>query len=214
MLKFRAASDDYWSSLVGESHLLGANSNQIYIVATGPGAVCCTNYWIVDTTSTDPHLIFRSEDFGDFRGPIEIADDNKDGIYELAQFDSCMRYFRDDCGSCSPEPRAYFAYDQKRKRYKPTKGIQQAFVKADFSDEEKSLETKHREFRQTKDIVVQNDLRHLLLGHIAELLHIGGDAKAWSYFTRFNDIVDAEDRREMKRRLSHCKFYKILHARK
>ena len=27
----------------------------------------------------------------------EIFDEDGDGVYELVQFDSCLRYFKDDC---------------------------------------------------------------------------------------------------------------------
>jgi len=213
LLKFQVASGEYWASLVGESHLLGPESKQIYVVASGPGGVCCTNYWIVDIASEEPRIIFRSQDFGSFRNPMEIADDDRDGNYELVQFDSCMRYFGDDCGSCSPEPRAYFAYDKKLKQYRPAKGIRQAFVKAGFSDSEQWLEAKHKEFQSTGDISVQYDLRRSLLAHIADLLHVGDESKGWDYYRKFRNIVDDKDKAEMKKRLAQCKFYKSLHAR-
>src|SRR5688572_14487402 len=76
---------DYWSNLVGTSSLLGEASSEIYVVSTGPGAVCCTNYWVVDVSSKKPKLIFRSEDFGNFREPMEIFDHDDDGVFELVQ---------------------------------------------------------------------------------------------------------------------------------
>lgn len=97
----------YWGTLVGSSQLRGSGSKEIYTVVSGPGGVCCTNYSIVNISSGRPKSIFHSEDFGGFRDPMEIFDAEGDGIYELMQFDSCFRYFMDDCGSCSPEPRAY-----------------------------------------------------------------------------------------------------------
>ncbi|MEK7854650.1 MAG: hypothetical protein AAB288_01055, partial [Acidobacteriota bacterium] len=81
VLKFQVPFDAYWSNLVGVSKLLGPDSQQIYVVATGPGAVCCTNHWVVDITSGNPKIIFRSQDFGSFRQPMEVFDANKDGIY-------------------------------------------------------------------------------------------------------------------------------------
>lgn len=214
LIRFRVLPGGYWSSLVGESHLLGPESRQIYVVANGPGGVCCTNYWIADITFGKPRIIFQSQDFGSFRNPMEVSDDDGDGIYELVQFDSCMRYFRDDCGSCSPEPRAYFKYNQRLRRFWPTKGIQQAFVKDQYAKSEEWLNAKHEELKKTKDISTEYDLRRSLIAHIADLLHIGEERKAWSLFTRFSDIVDNKDKKEIKQRLASCKFYRALHSRK
>ena len=69
IMKFYTASpwDEYWSFLIGEANLLGPSSKQVYIVSTGPGAVCCTNYWIVDIADSTPRL-FSERKFGRFRG--------------------------------------------------------------------------------------------------------------------------------------------------
>lgn len=214
LIRFGVEPGEYWSNLVGVSQLLGPKSEQIYIVANGPGGVCCTNYWIVGVTFDKPAIIFRSQDFGGFRNPLEISDDDNDGIYELVQFDSCMRYFRDDCGSCSPEPRAYFEYDKKRKSYWPTKGIQQNFVKEQYANTEEWLNTAHEELKRKKDISRQTDLRRTLLAHISNLVHIGEERKAWGLFAKFHDVVDDGDRVEFRRRLAQCKFYKALRSRK
>ena len=97
----------YWEAGVGVSHLTGAEKTEIYTLVSGPGAVCCTNYSIVDVSAARPRSIYLSEDFGHFRGPMEVFDSDGDGVYELVQLHSCFRYFMDDCGSCSPEPRVF-----------------------------------------------------------------------------------------------------------
>jgi hypothetical protein len=198
----------YWSSLVGVSSLLGRNSKQIYVAVTGPGAVCCTHYWIVDVTDTRPRTIYRSEDFGDFRDAMEIFDNEGDGVFELVQFDSCMRYFRDDCGSCSPEPRAYFAFDKKKKTYKPAKGLMQDFVRASMKETEKGLEEKFRQLGEPEDATIRWELTRWTLSYVADLLHLGLERKAWKIFDRYDG--DLKDRRELKRRLRSCRFYQAL----
>jgi len=199
---------NYWSSLVGTANLVRPSSEQIYVVASGPGAVCCTNYWIVDVTGSKPHLIFRSEDFGDFRDPMEIFDGDGDGVYELVQFDSCMRYFRDDCGSCSPEPRAYFKYDPKNEKYLPGKNVVQSFVEESLAKTAASLDEDLHKYKATKDPSIGLDLRREALSYIAQLLHLGKTRQAWAAFTLYE--LQAEDRKEILRRLSSCKFYQYL----
>lgn len=201
----------YWSNGMGISNLLGGNSKQIYLNSVGPGAVCCTNYWINDVTSTIPRTIFRSEDFGRFRGAMEIFDAEKDGIYELAHFDSCMRYFRDDCGSCSPEPRVYFKYDPILRKYRPVKNVLQKLVRAQFSETEEWLAKTLKEFEETKNVGTESDLRRSVISHVADLIHVGEERKAWNLFNAYRGIVDEQDRREIKKRLANCKFYRVLH---
>lgn len=200
----------YWSVVGGISHLLGADSKQLYVEVAGPGAVCCTNYSIVDLSAGMPRTIFHSEDFGQFRNPMEIFDADGDGTYELVQFDSCLRYFRDDCGSCSPEPRVYFKYSNKLKRYLPAKGIVRDFVRDGFARSERWIDEKYSEWKLSKDLGLQVDLRRSLIAHVADLLHVGEDRKAWSLFTRYSEVVDTEDKGELQLRLSKCKAYKIL----
>ena len=212
LIRFRPRTpDSYHSSLVGISHLLGRKSKQVYVVATGPGAVCCTNYWIVDVSSSTARVIFRSEDFGRFRDPMEVFDEDGDGIYELVQFDSCMRYFRDDCGTCSPEPRAYFKYDLKRRQYRPIRGIAENFVRKWHVSTEKLLQEKLRESRRTHDATTAWELKSLARSHVADLLHLGLEKKAWRIFSRYDG--DARDRREILSRLRQCPFYQALRRR-
>jgi hypothetical protein len=200
----------YWSNVAGLSYLLGSNSKQIYLNSVGPGAVCCTNYWITDVSTKAPRSIFRSEDFGRFRDAMEIFDADGDGIYELVQFDSCMRYFRDDCGSCSPEPRAYFKYDSKLRTYRPAKKILQDFVRDQIPNTEKWLAEQLREFKETENIGTKFDLRRSVIAHVADMLHVGEERKAWEIFQTFKEVLDGEDRQEIKKRLASCKFYQAL----
>jgi hypothetical protein len=50
---------EYHASLVGVSHLRGKNSKEIYVNASGPGGVCCINYWIVDISAETPRSIYQ-----------------------------------------------------------------------------------------------------------------------------------------------------------
>jgi hypothetical protein len=203
----------YWGTLVGKSKLLGKSSEQIYTVVSGPGGVCCTNYSIVDVSSRIPRSIFHSEDFGSFRDPMEIFDADDDGVYELTQFDSCFRYFMDDCGSCSPQPRAYFKYNKARMEYLPVAGIVQAFVAEGHQHSGKWLAEKYEEFERTGDLGLDLDIRRAALAHMVDLLYIGEEEKAWTIFDKYVDDPKGETRREIKKRLGKCKFYQMLKKR-
>lgn len=202
----------YWATLAGVSQLRGKDSKEIYFTVSGPGGVCCTNYTIVDITSSKPRTIYHSEDFGRFRRPMEVFDADNDGIYELVQFDSCLRYFRDDCGSCSPEPRVYFKYRNDIGRYWPVKGVMQDFVREAFAGSDKWIDDKYSEWKSTKDVGITLDLHRSIVAHIADLLHVGEDKKAWSLFEKYSGVVNAEDRRELKKSLRQCKAYNALKA--
>lgn len=204
--------NEYSSSLVGVSHLLSENSKEIYVVATGPGGVCCTNYWITDVSGEEPKNIFRSEDFGGFRDPMEIFDADGDGIYELMQWDSAFRYFMGDCGSCSPEPRAIFKYDEKLGKYLPAKGIQQDFVKESFLKTEKWLTETSKKLKEAQDPGLKLDFHRSLLSHIVDLLYLGEESKAWKTFDEYysNDFDKEKTRTEIKKRLRQSKFYQQL----
>ena len=143
---------------------------------------------------------------------MEIFDADNDGIYELVQFDSCLRYFRDDCGSCSPEPRVYFKYRKDIGRYWPVKGVVQDFVREGFAGSDKWIDDKYSEWKSTKDVGIALDLHRSIVAHIADLLHVGEDKKAWSLFEKYSGVVNAEDRRELKKSLRQCKAYNTLKA--
>lgn len=205
LLRFHANSrGQYWSGLVGTSHLLGPNSTQIYIVATGPGAVCCTNYWIADVTNGHPREIFRSELHGDFRDAMEIFDADGDGVYELVQFDSCFRYFRDDCGSCSPEPRVYFKYDRVRKQYLPAAGVQEDFSQVAIAKTLQSIKQRYADSSPEDPIRNEWEMRSDVLEYVADLFHLGRTAEAWHAFNKYDG--DKQDREEIIQRLKSCKF--------
>jgi hypothetical protein len=206
-------SGGYWGSVVGVSNLLGAASEQLWVAVSGPGGVCCTNYSIVDISRETPRSIFHSEDFGSFREPMEIFDAHGDGVYELVQFDSCMRYFMGDCGSCSPEPRAHFKYDSRTRQYVAASGIAQEFYQEGLDRNEKWIDEKFREWKRTKSLGLGQDISRALLGQVSALLHMGDEKKAWSLFNRYGEDKDGEIRREIKRRLAKCKFYQALKRR-
>ena len=213
IFKFKTLSPkDYWASLVGVAHLLGENSKQIYVTASGPGGVCCTNYWIVDISHGTPRNIFRGEDFGGFRNPMEIFDADGDGIYELVQFDSAFRYFMDDCGSCSPEPRAVFKYDKKSGEYLPAKSIQQDFIKEYFVETEKQLAETFEKLSINEDVSERLDFQRSNLSYIVDLFYLGDERKAWKAFDKyyFGYANKEKIRSEIKNRLRSSKFYQSL----
>ncbi len=213
--------NDYSSSIIGISQLLGKNSKEIYVVATGPGGVCCTNYWITDVSGKTPRSIFRSEDYGGFRDWMEVFDADGDGVYEIMQWDSAFRYFLDDCGACSPEPRAIFKYDKKLGEYVPAKNIQQDFVKERFLETEKwilesfeklnrferSKETENQEYKTLK-----LDYNRRFLDHVVDILYLGDDKKAWKIFDKYYNGYNEKEkvRAEIKNRLRQSKFYQAL----
>lgn len=211
LLKFKTmSSEGYWSNLVGASHLLGKNSNQIYIVSTGPGAVCCTNYWIVDIDSSTPREIFRSEEFGRFRDPMEVFDDDGDGVYELVQMDSCFRYFMGDCGTCSPEPRATFKFDPHTNSYKPAAGIMQDFAKELLVKQENQLVKMASALVESEDPQRRSELEAIAFDCFVQRLHIGDEAAAWKLFKKYIPKPSKEMLAEIDNRLKNCEFYQAL----
>lgn len=211
-LRFRTANDwdRYHSFFVAEAKLLGKSSKQLYIVALGPGAVCCTNYWIVDIAGRSSRIIFRSEEYGAFRDPMEIFDADGDGIYELVQYDSVFRYFAGDCGSCSPEPKAYFKYDAKKRRYLPAKGIAEDFALAGMRKTQKWLAEKRVELRASNDPGLAIDISRTALSLTADLLYLGQTKKAWNVFDTYVTDPKGELRKEMQWDLRQSKFYQAL----
>jgi len=216
LLKFRAkASEGYWSNLVGASHLLGETSNQIYIVSTGPGGPCCTNYWIIDTEKGMPREIFRSEKFGRFREAMEIFDDDGDGIYELVQMDSCFRYFLGACGTCSPEPRVTFKFDPHTKDYEPAPGIMQDFAREVLVKQEHKLAELAAELKETEDDQKRFELEDIAFDCFVQRLHLGDEAVAWKLFKKYIPKPSKEMLAEIDNRLKNCKFYQALkHSRR
>ncbi len=206
--KPRREREGYWATLVGVSHLTGADRTEIYTVVSGPGGVCCTNYSIIAVSGEIPTTIYHSEDFGSFRGPMEIFDADQDGVYELVQFDACMRYFLDDCGSCSPEPRVHFKYDRIRREYVPTAGIQQDFVKEEMNRIEKLIGDKSAEFQKTGDLGIKLELVRMTLSYVADLLHVGAEKKAWTIFDKYSG--NKMEKTEILSRLAGCKFYRSI----
>ncbi|MBS1794987.1 MAG: hypothetical protein JSS81_14090 [Acidobacteria bacterium] len=206
--------DDYHSNLIGVSHLRGAKSKEIYVVALGPGGVCCTNYWITDISNGTPRSIFRSEDFGRFRDPMEIFDADGDGVYELVQFDSAFRYFMDDCGSCSPEPRAVFKYDERAGQYLPAKNLQQDFVKENFAETGKWLIETNKKLESDKkqnkesDPGLWLDFHRTSLAYVVDLFYLGDERGAWKAFDKF--IGDEKTRAAIEDRLRQSKFIQAL----
>jgi len=215
LLSFRTVNprDRYWWLAIAEAKLLGDRSKQLYVISSGPGGPCCTNYWIVDISAAKPRLIFRSEEFGRFRDPMEIFDEDGDGIYELKQYDTCMRYFRNDCGSCSPEPAAYFKYDKARRQYRPAKNVMEDFARERLKGTEAMIEEDFQKWRTTKDPGLYMDLHRTVLSLVTDLIHIGEEQRAWQIFHKYGATVSKEDEAEIRYRLRQCEFYKALYGR-
>lgn len=221
LFKFKTLQKDHYSSdLVGISYLLGEKSKEIYVVSQ-TGGICCTNYWINDVSSGIPRNIFRSEDFGYFRDSMEIFDADDDGLYELMQWDSAFRYFLDDCGACSPEPRAIFKYDKKSGTYLAAKNIQQDFVKKVFLETEKWITEsfeKLEKFERTNKTENQEylslrlDYNRRFLDYVVDIFYLGDEKKAWKNFNKYYNGYNEKEKvsAEIKNRLRESKFYQAL----
>lgn len=205
--------EGYWGLITGVSHLRGSGAKEIYSIVSGPGGVCCTNYSIVDISDNKPRTIFHSEDFGSFRDQMEVFDTDGDGVYELMQWDSCFRYFMDDCGSCSPEPRVYFKYENKHQRYLPAIGLTQDFVRKSLDETEKNLEEKLAELNKTYDPETALNHRRSVLSLFVDLVHIGEEKKAWNILATHKED-DAKTRTAIQERLANCPFYQFIKAKK
>jgi len=200
----------YWAMSAGTAHLTGLESNQIYVDVNGTAAICCNNYSIIDVGSGKPRSIYHSEDFGNFRGSMEIFDEDGDGIYEIVQMDSCLRYFNDDCGSCSPQPRAYFKYDRTKRQYLPATGVVQDFIRNGFVRSDKWLSEQQAEMKRSGDKYIQYDINRAAIAHTADLLYVGDPVRAWNVFDEYVDDPDGQIKRELNKRLSECKFYQYI----
>ena len=141
---------------------------------------------------------------------MEIFDADGDGVYELAQFDSCLRYFLEDCGSCSPEPRAYFKYDSNLKQYSPAKGVVQDFVREYMEITDRTVREKYPKLKESGKLSADVDFYRNVLSHVADLLHMGEEKKAWKFFDEFYDDSSGKARKELKGRLSACRYYQAL----
>lgn len=205
---------DYWAIGVGESRLLGRKSKEIYVVVSGPGGVCCTNYLIIDVARSVPRVIYDSEDFGGFRGPMEVFDSDSDGVFEIVQFDSAFRYFLDDCGSCSPEPRAVFKYDRARQTFRPAPGVRQSFIREGDSRTERWLAERSERLRTGADPAYDSEFNRALRSYVVELIWSGDERRAWNVFDRYssNDPDRRRVREEIRRISRRSKFYRALRS--
>lgn len=200
----------YWAISVGTAQLTGPDSSEIYVTVNGTAAICCHNYSIIDVGSGKPRSIYHSEDFGAFRGSMEIFDEDGDGTYEIMQNDSCLRYFNDDCGSCSPQPRAYFKYDPAKKQYLPATGIVQDFIKEGFAISDEWLAEQQNEMKTSGNKYLQYDINRAALAHTADLLYVGSYSRAWNVFDKYVSDPDGQIKRELNKRLGECRFYQYI----
>lgn len=197
---------EYNGYAVGFAELRGKQEDTIYIEIGGPGAVCCSQILLFDVSGRYPKFAFTSEDYGRFKWGAEIFDSEGDGTLEIAMFDSCFRYFMDDCGSCSPQPRAVFKYDKRNRKYIPAKGLQQDFAKEALKEtkawikEQYALKDEERDFRY----------RWSVNQFVVQQLWLGDEEKAWSFFDQFALDRKQETKKEMKETLKECKYYQAI----
>lgn len=215
IFRYKVNKTGYWSSGAGVAHLLGEKSTQIYFVNAGDAGVCCVSYWIVDISAERPREIFRSEDYGrSLYHSMEIFDIDNDGIYEIEQSVSSFRYFMGDCGSCSPEPRAVFKYDKNAGKYLPAKGITQPFLAESREKGEKELIGKLKS-RDPEDLAEDNRLSHWVLEKTIDHIYAGNEANGWRFFNKYYPKSSYKEkvRREIRKILDVCPFYKALYRR-
>lgn len=203
----------YTSFAVGVSKLLGEDSKQLFIL-THAGVVCCSSFWIIDIAGESPRIIFRSEDYEIYRNGLEIFDFENDGIYGITIFDAAFRYMLDDCGACSPEPRAVFKYDKKKKKYLPAKGIQQDFVKENFERTESWIKNSFEKLKRKEEFEDSYNYHRIVRAHVVNLIYFGKEKKAWKIFDKYYPEDKAygkkDNRAEIKRILRNSKFYQAL----
>lgn len=206
---------EYSFLLVGASSLLGPDSKQIYTVGVGPGTVCCTNYWITDISSGIPREIFRSEEFGGFRDPMEIFDAEGDGIYELVQYDAAFRYMMDMCGACGPEPRAVFKYDKRAGKYLPAPGKLPDFAMETLQDSWDHLREMHLK-AEAGDWSASQELSNSLLSYVVQTMYVGKEKEAWTIFEEYYPEKEskARARKELKERIKGSKYLAALRKSK
>jgi hypothetical protein len=72
---------------------------------------------------------------------------------------------------------------------------------------------KFSEWERTKDLGLDLEISRTLLGQVSALLHMGDEKKAWSLFDRYANDESGRVRREIKKRLSRCKFYQAVRRR-
>ncbi|HEV7644422.1 MAG TPA: hypothetical protein VGO50_10805 [Pyrinomonadaceae bacterium] len=142
---------------------------------------------------------------------MEIFDADNDGIYELVQWDSAFRYFMDDCGSCSPTPRAVFKYDKTAGVYRPAKGLQQDFAKESFEKTAKKLAADFERIKKGDDPGLEVQFYRDMDAHIADTFYLGEDEKAWQLLNKYYSGPEKKKvRAAFQERLDRSKFYRAL----
>lgn len=213
-LRIKKRESEYTSLTVGTASLTGDDSKQIFIL-THTGAVCCSSFWLIDISNGKPSTIFQSEDYDYYRGGMEIFDANHDGIYELSLFDSSFRYILDDCGSCSPEPRAVFKYDKKKRKYLPSTGIQQEFVLESFREREQWFAETFEKMKDQQNLNERYNFHRGVRAFTVDLLYFGDERRAWRVFDKYYPLEHGkkDNRAEIKKIFNSTKFHLTLKAR-
>ncbi len=219
--EYKADRESYRTNVIGISRLLGKAKKQLYFVNVGSGAVCCTNYWIVDISSARPKEIYRTEDYGGSLGdPIELFDADGDGVYEMVQAVYAFRYMLDECGTCSPQPRAVLKYDRRAGKYLPAKDIYPPWA-AKIWKEEKARVIKAFREKKFDGEGIDRGYSRTVVDLLTHFIYRGREKEAWAFFdkyyvrdgTNYNDKSKTRVRREIKYIINHCRFYQALYRK-
>lgn len=200
---------EYWGYAVGKGDFLGKGSEVVYIYIDGPGVVCCNQTILIDVSRPIPRVIFRSEDDGGFKWGTEIFDAEGDGVFELVKWDTSFRYFMDDCGSCSPEPKAVFKYDKRLGKYIPAKGLRQDFEAENLKQDEERIKKQFALWKSGSP-EMSYDLGRSVKAHVVDLLWTGEEEKAWQFFELYAPFDKDEVKKAMKAQLRSCDYYQAI----
>lgn len=191
---------------VGKAELLGKGKEAMYIEFGGISATCCSQVFLIDLSGREPKVVFGSEDYGRFKWGAEVFDAEGDGILEIAMFDSCFRYFMDDCGSCSPEPKAVFKYEGRSGEYVPAKGIRQDFDITYLNRNEEWVKREHDLGDGNRDVRYRWTLNQVVVAK----LWLGEEEEAWKFFDLYTVQQKEETRTAMRETLKECPYYQAI----
>ncbi len=107
----------------------------------------------------------------------------------VVQFDSAFRYFMDDCGACSPEPRG---------KYLPAKNIQQDFVKEYYLETEKWIPETFEKLKKEDLPELKSEYSDRFLSYVVGLFYLGNERKAWKTFDKYYIGFDDKKKSEPK----------------
>ncbi len=217
----------------GLKSLLGKNKQLIYESYTG-GNHCCIEQSIIDLSSSNPRIIFRSVDYdvqgGENNDALGTFDEEKDGVLEITQ--EFTYDLGRDCAIIS-NPHIYlgFKYNQKLKKYLPIK---------DFAPEMKEWVEGLKEDIKKGNISIRNNKRpeeggscgyhSSLMAITLNYIYIGKEKEGFDYLEKNYLVLDYEKdsvrfnpkeskrnakqlKAEIKKYLAQDKLYKTIYNR-